>query len=200
MSTVHNLFPTPVFEKHMDRGFTKEEISLIKKVECYTNISNSISKDVYILDNKKFKNIKKFAQKCCDEYVEKILAPKNKMKIYITQSWLNFTQQDEAHHAHEHQNSLISGVLYIHVNEDLDTIEFFKRDYEFFRIEKTTFNKFNSTSWGFPVKNGQLMLFPSSTIHGVNTKKHNNVRCSLAFNTFIKGDFGDDKALTRLVI
>jgi uncharacterized protein (TIGR02466 family) len=184
----------------MDRGFTKEEISLIKKVECYTNISNSISKDVYILDNKKFKNIKKFAQKCCDEYVEKILAPKNKMKIYITQSWLNFTQQDEAHHAHEHQNSLISGVLYIHVNEDLDTIEFFKRDYEFFRIEKTTFNKFNSTSWGLPVKNGQLMLFPSSTIHGVNTKKHNDVRCSLAFNTFIKGDFGDDKALTRLVI
>jgi hypothetical protein len=91
-------------------------------------------------------------------------------------------------------------VLYIHVNEDLDTIEFFKRDYEFFRIEKTTFNKFNSTSWGLPVKNGQLMLFPSSTIHGVNTKKHNDVRCSLAFNTFIKGDFGDDKALTRLVI
>ena len=200
MDTVHHLFPTPVFEKHIDREFTKEEVSFIKKVECYTNISNSISKDVYILDNKKFKNIKKFIQKCCDEYVEKILSPKNKMKIYITQSWLNFTQQDEAHHAHEHQNSLISGVLYLHVNEDLDTIEFFKRDYEFFRIEKATFNKFNSTSWGLPVKNGQLMLFPSSTIHGVNTKKHNDVRCSLAFNTFIKGDFGDDKSLTRLVI
>jgi|TARA_X000001388_G_scaffold30602_1_gene21774 uncharacterized protein (TIGR02466 family) len=200
MSTTHYLFPTPVFETHINRGFTKEEMNFVKNVKCYTNISNSISKDVYILENKNFKNIKKFVQKCCNEYVDKILAPKNKIEIYITQSWLNFTHQNEAHHSHEHQNSFISGVFYIHVNSDLDTIEFFKRDYEFFKIEQSTFNNFNSTSWGYPVKNGQLMLFPSSTIHGVKSKKHTDVRCSLAFNTFIKGDFGNDKSLTKLEI
>ena len=44
----------------------------------------------------------------------------------------------------------------------------------------------NSESWWFPVKTGDVILFPSSLIHMVETKQGTNTRISLAFNVFIK--------------
>jgi len=51
-----------------------------------------------------------------------------------------------------------------------------------------------------PVVPGLLMMFPSRLEHSVITKKESNNRISLAFNTFIKGDLGDQIGLTRLVL
>jgi hypothetical protein len=63
---------------------------------------------------------------------------------------------------------------------------------------KTEFNWFNSESWFFKVKTGDLKLFPSSLTHNVEQKQGDNVRCSLAFNTFAKGYFGSEETLTAL--
>ena len=38
-------------------------------------------------------------------------------------------------------------------------------------INKTKFNLWNSETWFFPVKTGNLFMFPSSTTHQVQTKK-----------------------------
>jgi hypothetical protein len=43
-------------------------------------------------------------------------------------------------------------------------------------------------------------MFPSSTTHQVDTKKGNNTRVSLAFNTFYKGAVGSDTSLTELIL
>jgi hypothetical protein len=43
-------------------------------------------------------------------------------------------------------------------------------------------------------------MFPSSTTHQVETKKGNNTRISLAFNTFYKGTIGSNKDLTELIL
>ena len=48
------------------------------------------------------------------------------------------------------------------------------------------FNIWNSDSWWIPVETGELFMFPSSLTHQVVTKKGNNTRISLAFNTFYK--------------
>ena len=58
----------------------------------------------------------------------------------------------------------------------------------------------NSGSWFFPVETGDLFMFPSSTTHQVETKKGNNTRISLAFNTFYKGSVGSNDALTELIL
>ena len=39
---------------------------------------------------------------------------------YITQSWLNTTNQNEAHHQHEHPNSFLSGVDLIKIELPLE--------------------------------------------------------------------------------
>jgi hypothetical protein len=43
-------------------------------------------------------------------------------------------------------------------------------------------------------------MFPSSTTHTVDLKKGNNARMSLAFNVFVKGTFGNQRALTELIL
>jgi len=48
------------------------------------------------------------------------------------------------------------------------------------------------------IKTGMLILFPSSLTHGVEIKKDNEERISLAFNTYFKGTLGSAKSLTEL--
>ena len=65
-------------------------------------------------------------------------------------------------------------------------------------IEK--YNICNSSTWWFPLKTGQLIMFPSSTPHEVETKKGDNTRVSLAFNTFYKGILGSNVKSTELIL
>ena len=67
-------------------------------------------------------------------------------------------------------------------------------------IDDTKWNLWNSATWFFPVETGYLFMFPSSTTHQVETKKGNNTRISLAFNTFYKGSVGSNAKLTELIL
>jgi len=204
-SVIHNLFPTPIYTTKMNRGFTKQELQFVKeqKKHCVDNTGNINTKDNYILNRKEFKNIKKFIDQCCKDYLEKIISPKNNIELYVTQSWLNYTEADQYHHRHEHPNSVISGVLYFDCNKENDKILFTNsKGYQQIspEIDKEKFNLWNSSTWFFPVETGNLFMFPSSTTHQVETKKGNNTRISLAFNTFYKGTLGSNKDLTELIL
>jgi len=201
---IHSIFPTPIYTTKMDRGFTKQELNFVEqqKKHCTNNQGNINTKDNYILNRKEFKNIKKFLNKCCKDYLETIICPKNNIELYITQSWLNYTEADQYHHQHSHPNSVVSGVFYFDSDIKNDKILFSKQGYEQIspEIDDQKFNLHNSKTWFFPVQTGDLFMFPSSTIHQVETKKGNNTRISLAFNTFYKGTMGSNDHLTELIL
>jgi len=204
-SSIHSIFPTPIYTTKIDRGFTKQELNFIneQKKYCNKNEGNINTKDNYILNRKEFKNIKKFLDKCCKDYLDKIICPKNNIELYITQSWLNYTEANQYHHKHEHPNSVISGVLYFDSDIENDKILFSHPIiYQQIRPEtdKEKFNLWNSFTWFFPVETGNLFMFPSSTTHQVETKQGNNTRISLAFNTFYKGSIGSNSKLTELIL
>ena len=204
-SSIHSIFPTPIYTTKIDRGFTKQELNFIneQKKYCNKNEGNINTKDNYILNRKEFKNIKKFLDKCCKDYLDKIICPKNNIELYITQSWLNYTEANQYHHKHEHPNSVISGVLYFDSDIKNDKILFSHPIiYQQIRPEtdKEKFNLWNSFTWFFPVETGNLFMFPSSTTHQVETKQGNNTRISLAFNTFYKGSIGSNSKLTELIL
>jgi len=203
--TIHNLFPTPIYTTKMDRGFTKQELQFVKeqKKHCTKNQGNINTKDNYILNRKEFKNIKKFLDKCCKDYLDTIICPKNNIELYITQSWLNYTEANQYHHQHAHPNSAVSGVFYFDSDIKNDKILFSHPvPYKQIRpeIDKDKFNLWNSETWFFGVETGNLFMFPSSTTHQVETKKGNNTRISLAFNTFYKGSVGSNTELTELIL
>ena len=201
---IHSIFPTPVYATKIDRGFTKQELQFVKqqKNHCTSNEGNINTKDNYILNRKEFKNIKKFLDKHCKEYLDTVICPKKNLELYITQSWLNYTEANQYHHKHSHPNSVVSGVFYFDSDIKNDKILFTKGGYQQIspEIDKEKFNLWNSSTWFFPVETGNLFMFPSSTTHQVETKKGNNTRISLAFNTFYKGSVGSNSELTELIL
>ena len=202
-TTIDNLFPTPIYRSDINRKFTKQELQFVneQKKHCSKNVGNINTQDNYILNRKEFKNIKKFLDTACQDYLEKIISPKNNVKLYITQSWLNYTEENQYHHTHAHPNSIISGVLYFDCDKKNDKIKFTNpKMYQQLKPEIKNFNLWNSETWWFPLENGQLIMFPSSTIHQVETKKGTNTRISLAFNTFYKGILGLNNDLTELIL
>jgi len=202
--TIANLFPTPIYMTDMDRPFTKQELKFIKDQKNHTtkNEGNVSSIDNYILNRKELKNIKKIIDTACEDYLKRIICPKEKnLKLYITQSWLNFTEANQYHHQHSHPNSVISGVLYFDCDKENDKIKFTSpKGYQQIVPELKNYNIWNSYTWWFPLESGQLIMFPSSTIHQVDTKKGTNTRISLAFNTFYKGTIGSNSNLTELIL
>lgn len=196
---INYLFPTPIYMAYMDRKFTKKELQFTKdqRKHCVNNVGNYTTKDSYVLNKKELKDIKKFIEKCCKDYLEKLISPANDVELYVTQSWLNYTKQKEFHHQHAHPNSIVSGVLYF--DSYKDSIIFTNpKAYQAVKPEVKNYNIYNSEIWQFNVEAGQLILFPSDTIHQVYRKEGNNVRTSLAFNTFYKGTIGTKDGLTEL--
>ena len=95
----------------------------------------------------------------------------------------------------------MSGVLYFDCDKENDKIKFTNpKDYQQIKPEVDQFNIWNSDTWWFAVETGKLVMFPSSTTHQVDTKKGNNTRVSLAFNTFYKGAVGSNYSLTELIL
>jgi|DEB0MinimDraft_6_1074348.scaffolds.fasta_scaffold01914_4 hypothetical protein len=192
MKEILSLFPTPVYVNDFNRDLTSKEKSYIKnlKKDIITNKGNTNTKNVYILNEQALLNLNKDINFFIKDYFDTVIETTDKIFPYITQSWLNYTEQNGFHHLHNHPNSYVSGVLYLDVKKN-DSITFYKNDnYDTFSLNRDRYNAFNSFSWTVPVKNNQILLFPSYLKHAVLNKDSSGTRISLAFNTFIKGTFG----------
>jgi uncharacterized protein (TIGR02466 family) len=199
-SNINGIFPTPIYISKLDRELTLKELSFINKtkLDVHNNEGNKTSNNNYILNNKLFKNLKEELDLKIQDYFNKVISPANNITPYITQSWLNYTETNQYHHKHSHPNSIVSGVFYINCHEEHDKIKFFNDTYKTFKPDIKEYNIWNSESWWFSVKTGDIVMFPSSLTHMVETKQGDNTRISLAFNTFIKGTIGNNKQLTEL--
>ncbi len=199
-ASINSIFPTPIYISKLNRELTNKELSFIdkNKNDCDKNEGNITSNNNYILNEKPFVNLKKELYLKVQDYFDKVISPANNITPYITQSWLNYTETNQYHHKHAHPNSLVSGVFYINCHEKHDKIKFFNDKYSTIKPEVKDYNIWNSETWWFSVKTGDVILFPSSLTHMVETKQGDNTRISLAFNVFIKGTVGNNKNLTEL--
>jgi uncharacterized protein (TIGR02466 family) len=194
------LFPTPVMFNSIGRKFTKKELAYIESHLTSTHriVGNVVSNNNYILNEPEMMDLNKFVTDQLNEYLKKVYKPKYSAEVFITQSWLNWTKKGEFHHKHAHPNSFISGVLYITTDSTKDEIIFYNSGYRQLELATDTYDIMNSDSWRFPVKTGDIVMFPSSLTHNVENVIADDVRVSLAFNSFIKGTFGSSQLLTEL--
>ena len=199
-NNLHLLFPTPV--AFFDLGFelSEEEHICLCNQKMRLSHTNKSSVDNYLLNRVELTRIKSRVEECVTEYAQEIW--KAKVDPFITQSWLNFTAPGECHFPHYHPNSLYSGVLYVDVEDGRDKITFHHSNHKEMKPEYSEFNLWNSDSWWLSIKSGQIIIFPSSLTHTVEsvpdglTKK---TRVSLAFNSFAK-KIGSNESLTELIL
>lgn len=197
MNTV-GIFPQPIGMFDLDRRLNVKEINYIRTQEKRENEGNTASKDNYILENKDLKKLREFFQESIDQYVREIYCPRPDIDVYITQSWANYTKPGQFHHKHAHPNSFISGVFYVNADPENDKIYFYNDSYRQIDLPPVEWNLYNSKSWWLEAKTGGLLLFPSSLVHMVQQVTADEDRISIAFNTFLKGDLGDNESLTEV--
>jgi uncharacterized protein (TIGR02466 family) len=207
-ASIYCLFPKVVYLKNIDYIDNKYLLSLnkfCKKLKYFKipkedseNVSQS-SEDRYLFnDHKELFKLKDIIVKEFNNFKNNLLSyTYNSFKI--TTSWVAKVDKGKQANIHNHNNSFYSGVFYINSNDKFDKIKFFNDTYKTIKIEIKDWNLWNSESWWFSVKTGDVILFPSSLTHMVETKQGDNTRISLAFNVFIKGTIGNNKSLTELV-
>ncbi len=190
MPEIHSLFPTAVYRTNLSRSLTTEEEKFLRSCQLsFQELGNKSSNNKTLLNEPQLSNIKKFIEAHLEDYQKNIIS--SDIQLYLTNSWLNVTATNESHLLHNHTNSIISGVLYLKVEDSQSTISFNRMAPPFLlNLSPYSFNPFNSIEWNLEVKNLDLILFPSSMYHYVKTNTSNNVRISLAFNTFLKGNIG----------
>jgi len=199
---MHNLFPTPVAFFNLGRDLTDDELKFLLGQEQRPNQGNSTSKDNLVLRHKAMTGLRQFIEDSMAEYFAATANPKGNVHLRVTQSWLNYTYPGQSHHAHMHDNSFISGVLYINADRSTDSIVIHSGRPQAIRLTTSKFNEFNSETWTIPVGTGDLMLFPSKMTHHVPATPTDReiTRVSLAFNTFLRGEIGDPGQRIHLVL
>jgi uncharacterized protein (TIGR02466 family) len=202
MYEITTIFPTSFMRASINRELSSDEIERVAyhKKHSYPNGPNLVSNDNHIL-NSEFPEIRKFIEDAVNHYAFNIMRIGDDVKFHITQSWLNFVEPGNPHHAHQHPNSIFSGVFYFNATEEHDSLVFIDHiPYSTILFTKKDWNIYNCESIATPVKTGDLLLFPSNTHHTVDPTTGDYTRISLAFNTFITGSIGGKTELTQLML
>ena len=199
MRKLTSLFSIPVLQteinitKKLNHFVDKQERKLIEPAR-----NGLVSTDNYILDNKNFNETKKQIVKEIEYYKNNILCVKKHIDLYIKNSWIMFHEANHFSHSHFHLNSFLSGILYIKTPPNSGGIVFHSPSINssllpLLNIPFEKYNEHNSSTWTIPLKEGKLLLFPSSLSHSVTSNLSLDTRICVSFNVLMKGDLSQDE-------
>jgi uncharacterized protein (TIGR02466 family) len=196
---IMDLFPTPLYINNIDTPLINQQKNYLLNLPKILNMGNLRSESGYIFECSLFAELKKTINEHIKEYVN-IIYPNSNLDVYITQSWANYTEPNQYHHKHSHPNSFISGVFYINAIKNEDMIKFYKDLPPIYQINHNYRNNYNSSDVAILVETGDLVLFPSNFTHDVPPTTSKETRISISFNTFIRGNLGDEVSSTALYL
>lgn len=193
------LFSVPILQteitltKKLNESIDKQERKLIEPAK-----NGLMSTDTYVLDNEDFNETKKQILKEIEYYKNNILCVRKDIDLYIKNSWIMFHESNHFSNSHYHLNSFLSGILYIKTPSNSGDIVFHNPSMNssvlpLLNVPFEKYNQYNSSTWTIPLKEGKLLLFPSSLLHSVTSNISFDTRISLAFNVLIKGDLSQDE-------
>ena len=198
-NAVYPLFASPLMICAEMYEFAAAEERHLSDLEMIDNVGNWMSSDDKVLDNPELERLRRFVDEQLLTYKKHLLRLKDDNEIYLTQSWLNRSDPGQHHPKHNHPNSIISGVLFL---DDVSgqaplrfhrAVELLSLDFEFAEL-----TDFNASCREFDPQRGMLILFPSLLEHDVETNRTDVPRRSLSFNTYVRGQIGGKRQLTRI--
>ena len=195
--TIYPLFSTPVYVNNVG-DFERPDIQSLEYSSSFPggayNFLSSVDKNV--LDRPEFKDVHAIVMREINLYARGLLAVSNSIEFYVTNSWINIHKRGHSAGAHMHHNSLLSGVLYLKATENSGDLVFHRDVHSLvpfppaLDLDMDSFNLYNCKSWGHKPKTNDICLFPSVVSHSVDTNQSDQERWCLAFNVFVRGDFG----------
>jgi hypothetical protein len=113
---------------------------------------------------------------------------KAKNYSYTITMWLNEMERNSVHKLHHHYGHNISGCYYVDLPKDSNTILFSHthlNSNSLGLLEVNEYTPFNSASWKFAPKEGELYLWKSDMYHEVPQLDFNGVRRSIGFDVSV---------------
>jgi hypothetical protein len=186
----NNILIFPTFIKKYDNFLNKKEcediVEKLKKIPLKNHPDLTLDKSYsshYLFNkihsefgNKFYNNLMSIINKYAKEYGYK--------KLVIDNSWHNIQYKNSSLTAHCHENSIVSGVLYLKVDKFSSKLCFYNPNpyVQFTKYEEN--NIFNFKNYCFEVENGSLILFPSWLQHGSGNQENKSYeRICFSFNT-----------------
>ena len=198
---LHNLWPIPVYENKLN-PFNQQWLDYAINSANYERMhsdNGDITINRYILDVPEFADLKKHVQHHCDILMKKYFGTKTNAEFYLQNSWINRHNKDDWGQIHNHQNSLLSGCLYLGVNNKTGGIRFYKGSHWInmlpisVSLEYEKLNHVNSAFYTITPEQGSIVIFPAHLEHCVERNESDEARYSLAFNFYVRGHLGREE-------
>ncbi len=200
-----NLFGTPIYLNNI-KIKNKDINNLIDSnyERLKSNIA-SVTTDTYILNNEKNIVIKNIILENLNNYLYNQLKLKKNIKFKMLNSWIMKLSKNDWAVNHAHDNSFISGVLYLKTSKNSGNLILHRNKLlnvfpSSVKIEFEEFNEINSEYWCIEPKEGDIIFFPSQLEHSVTKNLTEKDRYCCSFNFYPEGVFGDEKNLNVLKI
>jgi uncharacterized protein (TIGR02466 family) len=114
-----------------------------------------------------------------------------KCNFNLSNMWININKKGDYNDAHDHPNSILSGVFWAKIPENCGRLVFnspngFAENTLLNSIDENIKQEHNySSTFVFTPNEGTLILFPSHLQHFVEPNKSDEDRISIAFNLFV---------------
>jgi uncharacterized protein (TIGR02466 family) len=196
--TIYPLFSAPFYVNNVG-DFPRPDVRSLEystRTAAGTTYNFLSSVDKRVLDRPEFGHVRAIVMKELDRYTRELLAVNKRIEFYITDSWINVHRRGHTAGPHVHHNSLISGVLYLQAPPNSGDLVFHRELLSLvpfppaLDLDVDSFNIYNCKSWGFKPTTNDICLFPSVVMHSVDPSESDEERWSLAFNVYVRGEFG----------
>lgn len=200
---VVGIFPIPVLFNKLDLD-TVQLVEELRKNYSMVNPNtngNMTTENIQLLNEPPFADLKEKILLEADKFMREVLNYRFD-SVFITTSWANINPPGTNHHTHIHPNSIISGTYYLQTKENCGNLVFSKPQKEIIPAlrEDVPLDNFSTSSWPVAPFDNLLVMFPSNLTHFVTQNESDENRISLSFNTFVRGEMGDNTALTYLKV
>lgn len=196
--SVFPLFSAPVYVNNVG-DFERPDMTRLEftsKIPTGGHHTFQTSADKNVLDRPEFATIRGIVMREVDSYTREVLRVNKHIEFYITNSWINVYRPGDQCVPHTHNNSLISGVLYLQVTEESGDLIFYRDILSLLPfppaldLDFDSSNIYNCKHFGHRPKTNDVCLFPSVVMHSAEQNRSQEDRWCLPFNVFVRGDIG----------
>ena len=196
------LFSTPLFIHEqevtsVDFEFIKntKQIDINYSESHFKNGAGSTSEGSYLLNHSEMSSLKDKILNSVKEYAHGVMQVGEEVEFYITRSWSTIHKEGDYAFPHSHANSLLSGVMYINVPKDDESlVEFMAPSnhtlFPLLQPRLKEHNIWNHRIFCFKPETGNIIIFPSNLVHSTTPMTSStSLRYIVGFDIFVRGEF-----------
>lgn len=200
------LWATPIYQSRVELTDTLRDHVRGQQFDRFRLDNGSCTRDTRLLEQPQLALLKSQILAHVQVWTRQELHVAEHIEFYLLNSWCTRHDHGDLSERHTHDNSLISGVVYIDCDELSGDLTFY-RDFNHLNLwpsavslDTVHYTPTTAKYWWIRPQVGDIVLFPSHLAHGVPPSRSPHPRHCVAFNLYARGSIGQqsDPPITGL--